>query len=181
MACMALAPHAVPWCSPPPTVKLGYKRLVRCMMAQVFLGSELLTPASPAGMGVRPVAACMPTPRGLADGLTHERIPCSRPHHSVRVNTAAVSAADMVARVRETGGQAQPSRYLPLDFVRLDSGLQQLVAEGAVSQGLCRVGVGWLCPDVPDTMPTRANALASVGCMLMMLLPGTTTVSRACS
>jgi 16S rRNA (cytosine967-C5)-methyltransferase len=56
----------------------------------------------------------------------------------VRLSHSA-DPADFCARLVDLGTSAAPSRFLPLEFIRVDSGLQALLASGAMARGEAQV------------------------------------------
>ncbi len=51
------------------------------------------------------------------------------PVHCLRVNTlGGLTAQDLLQKVEELGGRAESSSLLPMDFIRLETGLQAVLA-----------------------------------------------------
>jgi hypothetical protein len=74
----------------------------------------------------------------LESSLTFAFWCCRTPQHSVRVNSDRISVEAFCEELWELGCEAMPSTYLP-EFVRVQSGLQQVLQGGFITSGLCQV------------------------------------------
>ena len=66
---------------------------------------------------------------------------CRRPAFGVRINRGAVQASteQLVTELSQLGVQAEASRFLPHEFLRVAGGMQQLIAGGLLADGQCQV------------------------------------------
>ncbi|BDA44184.1 Ribosomal RNA small subunit methyltransferase B [Coccomyxa sp. Obi] len=62
-----------------------------------------------------------------------------RPLYSLRVNTMKVDIGTLEEKLREAGVDVERSPYLPNEYLRVKSGLQEVLSQGLVSDGLCQV------------------------------------------
>lgn len=59
----------------------------------------------------------------------------------MRINRGAVQASteQLVEELEKLGVDAEPSRFLPDEFLRVNAGMQQLIAGGLLADGQCQV------------------------------------------
>lgn len=59
----------------------------------------------------------------------------------MRINRGAVQASteQLVEELGNLGVDAEPSRFLPDEFLRVNAGMQQLIAGGLLADGQCQV------------------------------------------